>query len=412
MERGVIILIIYYLMLFVLLILQFAVTQVRCRQMSTFASLLSEVSSLPLPKQRAIAACVGACVADAAARPFHWLYDGEKLESILSEAGPSVDSAFFPRSCSPYYTLPTGANSCYYDLGFTMLKSLSKYGDDEKYLGLQGAVTANLHEMFGPGSEYRKAFERRNEKYDPSKRYDKRDPIDGPWQQSSVTVFLESASGNPASKETDGLVSTLPLIAHLAASGPITPEGQELIRSLASTLSTNVFALSHTLSAALILSSVIRSGEGSIVKSDNVRAAVAQLDPSVLSRAAAAPGQEGVPHGPDLVLAELDAVFAAAAADPTGSDHVAQVLGWGKPCANPGSFQGAIHAVMTSTSFAEGVRRNIRAGGCNCSRANLAGSILGAAFLFDESRGGIPHEWLLKADKGEEVFRLALEKFR
>lgn len=89
-------------------------------------ALLDRVFALPLVKQRAIASIVGSCVADAATRPFHWLYDQQRLEAIVTEGAASgiTDVAFWPTSCSPYYTIPTGENSCYNDLGFVMLQSL------------------------------------------------------------------------------------------------------------------------------------------------------------------------------------------------------------------------------------------------------------------------------------------------
>ena len=380
---------------------------------STLRQLLGEVSALSLSKQRAVAACVGACVADAAARPMHWLYDGDKLESIVASF-PGTDVAFWPESVSPYYTMKTGANSCYYDLGLCMLKALSRVPSAEDEI--KTAFEGELRGMFGPGTEYNMAFLRRNEKYDPTKRYEKRDPIDGPWQQSSVTVWVETnGSGNPSSKETDGLVSTLPLIAQLSASSTgsvISSEGQELVRKLAAVLSTNAFALSHTLSAAAILSAVINSpsADGDVLTPGLVLEAVAAVDDSVIARAAAV---EGEAVGKATVLAELAAVVEAVEKDPTGSNHVSLVLQWGKPCANPGSFQGACHAALTSRSFAEGTRKTVRAGGCNCSRANLAGALLGARFgLLDEAQGGIPAEWILKADKGLEVLRLAIDKLK
>ena len=46
---------------------------------------------------------------------------------------------------------------------------------------------------------------------------------------------------------------------------------------------------------------------------------------------------------------------------------------FGRPCYNPGSFLGALHAVLSSQSYPEAVRKTIIAGGCNCSRAFFIG---------------------------------------
>ena len=81
-------------------------------------------------------------------------------------------------------------------------------------------------------------------------------------------------------------------------------------------------------------------------------------------------------------------------------DHIVTVESLGKNCHLPGSFQvkslaiftltiiiiaqGALHAFLTSQGsdnrFPETVRLCIKAGGCNCSRANYAGALVS----FDE----------------------------
>lgn len=98
-----------------------------------------------------------------------------------------------------------------------------------------------------------------------------------------------------------------------------------------------------------------------------------------------------------------------------------------------GAFQGASFALLTAVegdkplSFADLIRQVIRVGGCNCSRANMVGACLGAAYGFQEASFkdittndimndskitslGMPTEWLLKTDKIEEIFNLALVK--
>ena len=88
---------------------------------------------------------------------------------------------------------------------------------------------------------------------------------------------------------------------------------------------------------------------------------------------------------------------------------VVAVEAFGKHCGNPGNFKAALLAMLTSSSFTEAVRKNIRAGGCNCSRANLLGACLGAANGIGGDRG-VPLAWLEKTHMGEEIFALALER--
>ena len=47
---------------------------------------LQAVYDLPASQQRRVAAIVGACIADAAARPCHWQYDVDKLKEQLGES--------------------------------------------------------------------------------------------------------------------------------------------------------------------------------------------------------------------------------------------------------------------------------------------------------------------------------------
>ena len=52
-------------------------------------------------------AILGATVADAASRPLHWIYDREKMESLLKTR---FQPEFWPTSESSFYTFPAGAH--------------------------------------------------------------------------------------------------------------------------------------------------------------------------------------------------------------------------------------------------------------------------------------------------------------
>ena len=66
----------------------------------------SSLSTLSLTPEQdsAVASILAAVVADAATRPFHWLYDLEELKRVIGDEDPE----FWPESKSPFYTLPTG----------------------------------------------------------------------------------------------------------------------------------------------------------------------------------------------------------------------------------------------------------------------------------------------------------------
>ena len=46
---------------------------------------LDKLENVSLVRRRAAASLLGSCVADAASRPLHWIYDKEKLATLLAE---------------------------------------------------------------------------------------------------------------------------------------------------------------------------------------------------------------------------------------------------------------------------------------------------------------------------------------
>ena len=349
--------------------------------------LLKEIRLLPLIKQRAIAAIVGASVADAATRPFHWLYDVKKLEEIVGDGDP----AFWSTSQSPYYTLETGRRSCYNDICYCMLRSLSntsKSGYFEKESFIKSVV-----DLFAPPSEYSTAFVARKEAYDPAKRTEDRQPIPGPWQQQSITNFLDNVQtgyfdGNPTVKETDGLMASIPLIAKLVAEG-IDVTKSKTISDAAELLSSNPFCIRHTYASASILQEAIVNGCGlDIEKIKDIVPKEHEIDQQILE--------------------ELESITIAVNNKQPYSEAVEK---WGRPCANPGSFQGSVYSIVTSNSFKSGIRKTILAGGCNCSRSNFIGCVLAAIHGFDE-QNGLTLDWLSRTDKVEEILRLSIDLFK
>ena len=64
---------------------------------------------------------LGATVADAAARPLHWVYNQKKL---LEYIRGKKDFAFLKKNKSPFYNIRTGKVSGYNDVGQVMFKTL------------------------------------------------------------------------------------------------------------------------------------------------------------------------------------------------------------------------------------------------------------------------------------------------
>ena len=66
---------------------------------------------------------LGATVADAAARPLHWIYDQKTLQKHIKG---KKDFAFLKKNKSPFYSIRTGKVSGYNDLGQVMFRSLKE----------------------------------------------------------------------------------------------------------------------------------------------------------------------------------------------------------------------------------------------------------------------------------------------
>ena len=64
---------------------------------------------------------LGATVADAAARPLHWVYNQKKLLSYIKG---KKDFTFLKKNKSPFYNIKTGKVSGYNEIGQVMFKTL------------------------------------------------------------------------------------------------------------------------------------------------------------------------------------------------------------------------------------------------------------------------------------------------
>ena len=75
--------------------------------------------------------------------------------------------------------------------------------------------------------------------------------------------------------------------------------------------------------------------------------------------------------------------------------HIKVVKKFGKACSYPGTFMGSIHAIITSNNYKSAIIKTIKAGGCNCSRANFVGAYFAAYKGFKN----IPLSWIKKTSQ-------------
>ena len=81
--------------------------------------------------------------------------------------------------------------------------------------------------------------------------------------------------------------------------------------------------------------------------------------------------------------------------------HTQIVKKYGKACSYPGTFNGALHAILTSKNYKTAIIKTIKAGGCNCSRANFVGAYFAALNGFND----IPHNWIKKTIPAKNILK-------
>ena len=81
-------------------------------------------------------------------------------------------------------------------------------------------------------------------------------------------------------------------------------------------------------------------------------------------------------------------------------NHIMTVRKFGKACSYPGTFMGSIHAIITSNNYKSAITKTIKAGGCNCSRANFVGAYFAAL-----KPNSIPTSWIKKTIPANEIIK-------
>ena len=85
----------------------------------------------------------------------------------------------------------------------------------------------------------------------------------------------------------------------------------------------------------------------------------------------------------------------------TKKPHIQTVKKYGKACSYPGTFLGSIHAILNSKNYKSAIIKLIKAGGCNCSRANF----VGAYFAALNGLKDIPVNWIKKTIPARNILK-------
>ena len=149
---------------------------------------------------------LGATVADAAARPLHWVYNQKKLNKYIKG---KKDFTFLKKNKSPFYNIKTGKVSGYNDIGQVMFQTIIT---SKKKSDILKNFKKNIVRHFGPGSNYYASLKQRK-KY---KKVKWKKPLNGPWIHQNFIETIKnikakkSITGGTKVNESDGFTGALP----------------------------------------------------------------------------------------------------------------------------------------------------------------------------------------------------------
>ena len=306
---------------------------------------------------------LGATVADAAARPLHWVYDPKKLKKYIKG---KKDITFMKKNKSPFYSIKTGNVSGYNDVGQVMFETLVS---TKKKSDILKNFKKNIIKNFGPGSAYWRNLKLRK-KY---KKIKWKGPMNGPWIHQNILETIQNiksrknTTGGTKVNESDGYCAALPYYLYNNSE----KELKKVIKSVANSKINETYALAKL----KIINFANNGGENA------VHYFVKKYGKNRYFR-------EVVNNIKKVIRLKKH-------------NHIKVVKKFGKACSYPGTFMGSIHAMITSKNYKTAVIKTIKAGGCNCSRANFVGAYFAAA----NGVKNIPLQWINKTKSAKSIIK-------
>jgi len=296
---------------------------------------------------------LGSTVADAAARPLHWVYNQKKLLTYIKG---KKDFTFLKKNKSPFYNIRNGKVSGYNDIGQVMLTTLIE--DNEN---IEKRFKKNIIQNFGPGSLYWKNYNLRA-KYRKVK--DWRGIIKGPWIHQNIIETVKNIkkgkriTGGKKVNESDGFCAALPYFLY----------GYDFknIKRIVSIVSVSKISLKYALAKFYLIDLALKGSK------DPINAFIKKYEKNSYFRSAV----ESIKKVKKLKT----------------KPHSFIVKKLGMACSYPGTFESSIHSIIISTSYKNAILKTIKAGGCNCSRVNFIGAYFAAMKGFES----IPKSWIKK----------------
>ena len=68
-------------------------------------------------------------------------------------------------------------------------------------------------------------------------------------------------------------------------------------------------------------------------------------------------------------------------------------------CSYPGTFNSSMYTIINSKNYKDAILKTIKAGGCNCSRANFTGAYFAAL----KGVSSIPNSWIKKTIPAKKI---------
>ena len=303
---------------------------------------------------------LGATVADAAARPLHWVYNQKKLNSYIKGR---KDFSFLKKNKSPFYNIKTGKVSGYNEIGQVMFETLLESHDN-----IDQRFKKNIMKNFGPGSIYWKNLGLRS-KYRKVK--DWRGIIKGPWIHQNVIETIKNIklkkkiTGGTKVNESDGFCASLPYFLY----------GFDFksIEKIISLVTVSKISRKYALAKFHLIDLALKGAKNPINefikkfrKNSNFK----------------------------IIINDITKIKKF-----KSKSHSAIVKKLGMACSYPGTFNSSIHAILNSSNYKKAILKTIKAGGCNCSRANF----IGAYFTALKGFKTIPKSWIKKTYPAKKI---------
>ncbi len=305
---------------------------------------------------------LGATVADAAARPLHWVYDQKKLLNYIKG---KKDFAFLKKNRSPFYSIKTGKVSGYNRVGQVMFETLV-----ENHKNIENRFKKNILKNFGPGSIYWKNLSLRK-KYKKVK--DWRSIIKGPWIHQNIIESVKNIkskkklSGGAKVNESDGYCATLPFFLYGYSSKDI--------KKIIKVVTISKISIKYAMSKFYILDLALKG----------VKNPINEFEKKFNNKAYFKDVIKGIQKVKKL----------------KNKPHSSSVKKLGMACSYPGTFNSAVHSILTSSSYKTAVLKTIKAGGCNCSRVNFVGAYYAAL----NGKDSIPKSWIRKTIFAQKIIK-------